>query len=371
MPKATETVLELDLNALRHNYHYLRSKLEPGTRFMAVVKAFGYGSDAVIVGKELEKLGADYLAVAYAQEGEALRKAGIALPVLVLHPQTGNFGKIIEYRLEPGLYSRKVLTHFLRCCMEQGLRDYPVHLKFNTGLNRLGFRPDDIDFIGERLRDSPEIRAISVFSHLAASDDLAEDAFNRAQLATYAKVAAEMTKAIGYAPWRHLLNTSGIINYPEAQYDMVRSGIGLYGFGNDAAVDSRLQPVATLKTIISQIHRVNAGESVGYNRGYYAKDTMYTATLPIGHADGIGRQYGHGTGRVCIKGKSVPIIGNVCMDMIMVDVTGVDCEEGDEVIVFGREVSAEMLASGANTISYELLTGISRRIRRVVLHERV
>ena len=364
-PKTQETVLEISLRSLEHNYHYLRSKLKPETKFLGVVKAFAYGSDAVRIAEKLEKIGADYLAVAYTNEGVALRDAGIKIPVLVLHPQTVSFDILIERCLEPSLYSPRILRKFLETAKQHGQKNYPAHLKFNTGLNRLGFQENDVHYIINQLAGRNEIKITSIFSHLAASEDLNEKEFTKNQINTFEKIAQEVNKKLGYRPFRHLLNTSGIINYPDAQYDMVRSGIGLYGFGNEAKIDAQLRPVASLKTVISQIHKIGSGESVGYNRAFTSNTNRIMATLPLGHADGIGRQYGNGRASVCVNGKMAQTIGNVCMDMIMIDVTGIDCKEGDEVVVFGEGSSAEKFAAWGNTISYEILTGISQRVKRV------
>lgn len=367
MPKAAETVLEIDLNALEHNYRYLRSKISSETKFMAVVKAFAYGSDAAKIAEKLEDLGVDYFAVAYVKEGVALRDSGIKLPILVLHPQPVNFEVLIERGLEPSLYAPKILREFLKTAEKHRQKSYPVHLKFNTGLNRLGFWENDVSYIKEQLQGRNEIKIVSVFSHLAASEDLKEQDFSNAQITTFKKISKEVEKMLGYSPFRHILNTSGILNYPNAQFDLVRSGIGLYGYGNDPSFDAELKPVASLKTIISQIHKIEPNESVGYNRAYKADHYRVTATLPLGHADGIGRHYGNGKGYVLIDEKRAPIIGNVCMDMIMIDITGIECREGDEVVVFGDGFSAEELASAAGTISYELLTAISQRVPRVFI----
>lgn len=369
MSKATETVLEIDLRALEHNYLYLKGRLRPETRFLGVVKAFAYGSDSVTIARKLEALGVDYLAVAYVKEGVVLRDAGIRTPILVLHPLPVSFDEMIERALEPSLYSPKILMEFLEVSKKKAQKNYPVHLKFNTGLNRLGFVGSDVDYLAGKLNGREEIKVVSYFSHLAASEDLSEKAFTRNQIDAFEKISLEILKKLDVRPFRHMLNTSGIINYPEAQYDMVRSGIGLYGFGNDVKIDGQLRPVATLKTVISQIHSIAPGESIGYNRAYVTRSPRVTATLPIGHADGIGRQYGDGNAYVTIHGKNAPIIGNVCMDMIMVDITDIACQEGDEVIVFGEKHTADAFARGATTISYELLTGISQRVKRMILSE--
>ncbi|UCD60625.1 MAG: alanine racemase [Flavobacteriaceae bacterium] len=367
MPRAEETTLELDLVALEHNYNYLKSKLHPSTRLLAVVKAFAYGSDSVIIAKKLEELDVDYLAVAYAREGMVLRESGIKTPILVLHPQPANYLMVIKYCMEPSLYSPRVLTEFLNVAKTEKQKGYPVHLKFNTGLNRLGFCENDIDYIAEALENSKELKIKSLFSHLAASEDMSEKSFSNDQIKSFIKIARDFTAKLGVSPFLHILNTSGILNYPEAQFQMVRSGIGLYGYGNEARFDAELLPVATLKTIISQIHHIEPNESVGYNRAFKSEGHQKTATLPLGHADGIGRQYGNGKASVIVNGKKAPIIGNVCMDMIMIDISNIECTEGDEVIVFGKGHSAETFAAGANTISYEILSGISQRVKRVIL----
>lgn len=364
MPKAAHSVLEIDLGALRHNYQFLRNKLHDQTRFLAVVKAFVYGNHSMIIPKTLEEIGVDYMAVAYIHEGIRLREAGLKTPIMVFHPQPTNFKKAIEFELEPTLYSPRTLKQFLDIARDQ--HEYPVHLKFNTGLNRVGFWENDLDFIFDTIGNSTCIEIRSVFSHLAASDDPSEDVFTRRQIQSFDHIYDQIKTRLQGAPAKHLLNTSGILNYPEAQYDMVRSGIGLHGYGNDPKFDRQLKPLVTLKTVISQIHNIEPNETVGYNRAFRSDGFLTTATLPIGHADGIGRHFGLEKAHVMVHGKPAPIIGNVCMDMMMVDITGISCREGDEVIVFGGDHSAESFASTGNTISYELITGISPRIARVI-----
>jgi len=366
MPKAQETILEIDLSALSHNFKYLKSKLKPQTKFLAVVKAFAYGSDSYEITKHLERLGVDYFAVAYAKEGIALRDAGITKPILVLHPQPISFKLLIERCLEPNIYSLKVLEEFINIAEQDGQTDYPIHLKFNTGLNRLGFKETDLDYIYSIVGKTKSIRIKSLFSHLAASEDLKEKEFTLAQINSFKEIIEKFSGQFGYTPMLHMCNTSGILNYPEAHFDMVRSGIGLYGFGNSEKENRNFIPVATLKSVISQIHSIEKGETIGYNRAYKSDSPLKTATIPIGHADGIGRQYGNGKGFVTINGKLAPIVGNVCMDMIMVNVTNIDCAEGDEVVVFGSSPTAEEFAKTANTISYEIITALSQRIKRVI-----
>ncbi len=368
MPKAQETVLEIDLGALTHNFNYLKSKLQSETKFLAVVKAFAYGSDSVEVAKHLQKLKVDYFAVAYTKEGVALRDAGVTTPILVLHPQPINFKTIINRCLEPSIYNAKVLNEFIAITEEQSQTDFPIHFKFNTGLNRLGFWENDVNYIVSKLKATKSVVAKSLFSHLAASEDSNELKFTERQIETFKTIAKEFESKISYKPWLHLCNTSGVINYPEAYFDMVRCGIGLYGFGNSAKEDENLKPIASLKSIISQIHKIEKGETVGYNRAYTAKGFEKTATIPIGHADGINRIYGNEKGFVIINGEKAPIIGNVCMDMIMVNITHINCSEGDEVIIFGSKHKAVDLAESAKTISYEIITSISQRVKRVFLN---
>ena len=367
MSTVHETTLEIDLGALTHNYKYLSSKLPKGVKIMGVVKAFGYGSESAEIAKKLSELGVGYFAVAYTKEGVALRNAGITEPILVLHPQSVNFEEIIESCLEPSIYSEFVLKEFIKTAEKLSLKNYPIHLKLNTGLNRLGFIASELNTVLDYLKKTEAVKVRSIFSHLAASEDWKEREFTLQQLGKFRKMAFTLFENLTYKPFLHISNTSAVINYPEAAFDMVRSGIGLYGFGNDDKINDELKPIGTLKTIISQIHEIAPGESVGYNRAFTAKEETITATLPIGHADGINRQYGNGRAGVFIKDKYAPIIGNVCMDMLMIDITGIDCKEGDEVIIFGGPQHATVFAAKGNTISYELITGISQRVKRVII----
>lgn len=364
MHRAQETVLEIDFKLLKQNFEYLKSKTQANTKFLAVVKAFAYGSDATEIATYLQNLDIDYFAVAYVNEGITLRKAGISKPILVLHPQAVNFKELIDYCLEPSLYSAKIFNEFLAVASLQKQTNYPVHIKFNTGLNRLGFCENDVNLIISTLKETKAVKIKSLFSHLAASEDLEEKPFTINQIDRFKAISNSVMNAIGYKPMLHICNTSGILNYPEAHFDMVRSGIGLYGFGNSEKENKQVKPIATLKTIISQIHNIEKGKTIGYNRAFKSPSFLKIATLPIGHADGIGRHYGNGKGFVSINGHKAPIVGNVCMDMIMVNITNIDCKEGDEVIVFGENNTAEALAQSAQTISYELITAISQRVKR-------
>jgi alanine racemase len=359
------TVLEIDGSALEHNLNYFKNKLEPTTKILAVVKAFGYGSDGVKVASFIEDK-VDYFGVAYTHEGIALREAGIKTPILVLHPQIQNFDAIVQYHLEPSIYNFKILTAFLQFADEHPLMNYPIHLKFNTGLNRLGLWHNDIPLILSRIKASGHVKIESIFSHLAASEDLDEEKFTIGQINNFAAIVKQIYTHLDDEPMIHTLNTSGVINYPQAQFDMVRIGIGLYGFGNDKKETSELKNTHTLSSIISQIHMIEPGETVGYNRAFVAKDFSKTATIPIGHADGIPRKLGNGKGYVTIGNQKAPIIGNVCMDMIMVDITNIDCKEGDTVVIFDDQKTIEYFADASETISYEILTAISQRIRRVL-----
>lgn len=359
------TTLEIDVSAIAANFNYFKSKLNKTTKVLVVVKAFGYGSNAVNIATFLDSK-VDYFAVAYIDEGIALRNAGITSPILVLHPQKRNFKKIIEYQLEPNIYSLNLLKAFIEITKILKSSNYPIHLKFNTGLNRLGFATHKVSSILSLVKTQKEIQVKSIFSHIAASEDLKEREYTLQQISAFNTVS-EKFKSLSPTPLKHMLNTSGILNYAtDAQFDMVRLGIGLYGFGNAAAETKNLKNVLTLKSVISQIHTIKKGETVGYNRAFKATKSLKTATIPIGHADGISRQLGNGVGYIYIQNKKAPIVGNVCMDMIMVDISFIDCKEGDEVIIYKNQQHIEALANAINTIPYELLTAISQRVKRVI-----
>ena len=359
------TILEIDGNAIKHNLQYFKQQLEADTKTLVVVKAFGYGSEATEIAKFLEN-DVDYFAVAYTDEGIALRNAGIENPILVLHPQIQNLELIIQYQLEPNLYNYKIFETFLALANIKLLLNYPIHIKFNTGLNRIGFWYTDIPKIISELKETNHAKVASVFSHLAASDDVYEKEFTANQIKNFTFIASQFFEHLDYKPSIHMLNTSGIINYPEAQFDMVRLGIGLYGFGNDIQETDALKNVVSLKSIISQIHLIKKGESVGYNRAFIADKPMKTATIPIGHADGISRKLGNKNYAVLVNNQKANIIGNVCMDMMMIDVTEIDCKEGAVVTLFNSQRMINEMAVNSNTISYEILTGISQRVKRLL-----
>lgn len=360
------TVLKIDGQALDHNLDYIKSKLQQETKVLAVVKAFGYGSDGVQTALHLQDK-VDYFAVAYAHEGASLREAGIQTRILVLHPQIQNWQQIIEYCLEPSIYSFNTLSSFASFCYGKDFKNYPIHLNFNTGLNRLGFCETDVNLVLEQLNKNDSLKIESIFSHLAASEDSKEKDYTLKQIESFKSIIIEIESKIDYQPFYHMTNTSGILNYPEAHFDMVRTGIGLYGFGNNPEETNRLKNTHNLYSIISQIHSIKNGESVGYNRAYTAKKSTKIATIPIGHADGISRQLGNGKGYVTIQNRKAPIVGNVCMDMLMVDIADINCKEGDEVVVFDSQQTIEELAKQSNTISYEILTAISQRVKRMII----
>ena len=355
------TQIIVNLKNLKANLSFIKSKVDEKTKIMSVVKAFGYGSEPLKISKFLERNGVDYFAVAYVNEGIALRNSGIKLPVLVLHPQADDFDEIIKYSLEPNIYSFRILNAFIKKS-----KSHPFHLKFNTGLNRLGFSINDIEGLHNILKGRSNIKYL--FSHLGASEDRKEKNYTMNQIHLFEKISSEMERRFEKSFKKHLLNTSGILNYPEFKYDMVRTGIGLYGYGNDKMFSKYLKPVLSLKSVISQIHDIEKGQSVGYNRGFIAKEDCKIAIIPIGHADGVSRSLGNGKVGFLIKNKIAKTIGNICMDMLMLDISNINCKEGDEVsIIDENSQTAEDLGELTNTISYEILTSLSTRIKRIII----
>ncbi|MGH2666167.1 bifunctional UDP-N-acetylmuramoyl-tripeptide:D-alanyl-D-alanine ligase/alanine racemase [Flavobacterium sp.] len=367
--KTHETVLEINLNAISHNLNYFKSKLNPKTKLMVMVKAFGYGSGSYEIAKLLAHHKIDYLGVAFADEGIELRKAGIELPVMVLNPEMTSFPSIIQYHLEPEIYSLRGLKAFLKIANEKNLNQYPIHIKINTGMNRLGFDANMLPELIAVLKETKLVEIKSVLSHLAESDNQEDKAFTNKQISDFDSLSMMITSALNIKPIRHISNSSGISNFPHAQFDMVRLGIGLYGVSNDAEETKMLENVGTLKSVISQLRTIDSGETVGYNRRFQAKRTTKVATVPIGYADGISRLWGNSVGYVTINNQNAPIIGSICMDMLMVDVTGINCFEGNEVIIFGKDPSVTVIAEAINTIPYEILTSISSRVKRVFYRE--
>jgi len=368
--KVHQTVLAVNLNALVHNLKMYKEKLSPSTKIMAMVKAFSYGSGSHEIGSVLEYNKTDYLAVAYADEGIELRKAGITLPIMVMNIDTTTFDSIVNNNLEPEIFSFSLLRDFSDYLKKCEIRDYPVHLKIDTGMHRLGFMAEEINSLCDALKENHFIKIQSVFSHLAASEDSTQDDFTFAQFKLFKKCCSAVESALGYTFYKHIANTSAISRHPELQMDMVRLGIGLYGIDSNKKMQRNLKNVSTLSTTISQIKKIKAGETVGYGRmGKVGRDSLI-AVVRIGYADGYSRRLGNGNGKMLIKNVLVPVIGNVCMDMTMLDITDAkDVKEEDEVIVFGEELSLEMLSQWAQTIPYEIMTGISQRVKRIYFEE--
>jgi alanine racemase len=370
--KAHETVLEINLNAVVHNLNLYRSRLRPETKLMVMVKAFSYGSGSFEIANVMQFHRADYLAVAYADEGVELRKSGITLPIMVMNPEEQSFEAMINYQLEPDIYSFRILNHFTEALKRRGeenITRFPVHIELDTGMHRLGFDENDINEMIIRIKNNKFIKVATVFSHLVASDELEHDQFTRDQIARFNKISMTLQSHFNYPILRHILNSSGILRFPEAQFEMVRLGIGLHGIAATANEQRQLQMVATLKTTISQLRTVVAGDTIGYSRRGVAQRDMLIATVGIGYADGLSRRLGNGVGKMLVNGQLAPIVGSICMDMTMLDVTGMDVREGMEVIVFGQENSILEIAQQLGTIPYEVLTGISERVKRVYYHE--
>ena len=367
--KTHETVLEINLNAISHNLNFYKSKLQPNTKMMVMVKAFGYGNGGFEIAKLLEYHQVDYLGVAFADEGISLKNAGIQLPIMVLNPESTSFPAIIQHELEPEIYSLKGLKAFLKIAEQQNLHQFPIHIKLDTGMHRLGFEADTIQELIQTLKGNQRVVIKSILSHMATSDAEEHKAFSLAQIRLFEELSNQLMQELHIQPIRHILNTSGISNFPEGQFDMVRLGIGLYGVSNDSEEQKYLENVSTLKSVISQIRTVPAGESVGYGRRFMAEKPTRVATIPIGYADGIARLWGNGVGYVLINNEKALILGSVCMDMLMVDVTGIACAEGDAVIVFGESPTVIEMAQKTHTIPYEILTSISQRVKRVFYRE--
>jgi len=370
--KTHETVFEINLNALVHNLNYYRSKVDSSTKTMAMVKASSYGNGSFEIANALQFHKVDYLAVAYADEGIELRKAGISLPIMVMNPDEESLDGIISHNLEPEIYNFRVLE-LLEKAIQRNIipRNKPVklHLKIDTGMHRLGFEEKDSVELIKRIKSNSRLYVQSVFTHLAASDDATQKEFSEEQIIHFARVSDAMIADLGYDVLRHVLNTAGISAFPDAQFDMVRLGIGLYGISPDASEQAHLENVSTMKSTISQIKIIGKGKTIGYGRAGKADHEMKLATIPIGYADGLSRRLGNGHGHLLIAGKLVPVVGNVCMDMCMTDVTGLEIREGDEVTVFGKDRSINDLAVEMETIPYEVLTGISKRVKRVYFQE--
>lgn len=361
--KVHETILEVDLNALVDNLNYYRSKLKPETKMVCMVKASAYGAGSYEIAKTLQDHRVDYLAVAVADEGSDLRKAGITSPIIIMNPELTAFKTMFDYRLEPEVYSFHLLDELIKAAEKEGVTNVLIHLKLDTGMHRLGFAPQDIPKLIERLRKQSAVIPRSVFSHLVGSDGAQFDSFTRRQIETFEAASEQLQAAFPHKILRHICNTAGIDRYPGAQFDMVRLGIGLYGV--DPFTNKMMHNVSTLKTTILQIHDVPKDETVGYSRkGCLDRDSRIAA-IPIGYADGLDRHLGNGHAYCLVNGQKAPYVGNICMDVCMIDVTDIDCKEGDKAIIFGPELPVTVLSDILGTIPYEILTSVSNRVKRV------
>ena len=367
--KVHQTVLEIDLNAVVHNLKQFQQLLQPATRIMAMVKAFSYGSGSYEIANVLQFHKIDYLAVAYADEGVELRKAGINLPIMVMNPDESTFDVLVQYNLEPDLYSPGILLLFEDFVKKQGIQQFPVHIELETGMNRLGFSAAQLPVLLQAI-STPLFKVQSVFTHLAASEESQHDAFTQQQGDLYMQMVSQMQSVLSYPFIRHVCNTAGVIRHPKWHLDMVRLGIGLYG--GDSSGESRLDlhEVSTLKSTIAQIKELQEGETVSYGRKGVITSNARIATVRIGYADGYPRKLGYGAGKMMVNGQLAPVVGTVCMDMTMIDITDIShVQEGDEVIVFGSSLPVKQVAHWAQTIPYELLAGVSQRVKRIYFEE--
>ena len=364
-----DTVLEINLNAILHNINVHKSLLKPETKMCAMVKAYSYGLGGYEIAEFLQHHHIDYLGVAYADEGVDLRKNGITTPILVMNPEQGSYDVIIDYNLEPEIYSLRVLELFANQLQLKGIQQkYPIHIKVETGMHRLGFKEHEIDELVENLKKY-NVKVASIFSHLSSADVPEEDDYTMEQIHTFQRVSSKISEALGYQPIRHILNTAGITYYSDYQFEMVRIGIGMVGISANPKVKKQLQSAVTFKTVISQISEVKQGDSIGYNRKYKAEKDTRIATIPVGYADGIPRLIGNKKGFVGIHNQKVSIVGNICMDMLMVDLQNIKAKEGDEVIIFNGNPTLEEFSGYCQTIPYEVLTSISRRVKRIYIKD--
>ena len=362
------TVLEIDLDALTHNLNFYRSQLKPETKIMVMVKAFAYGSGLGEIANLLQYHRVDYLGVAYTDEGVMLRENGVRLPIMVMNPAADDFARLLQYNLEPEIYNQELLEKVVSFASEEK-KKIKIHLKIDTGMRRLGFEAADVDFILRKLKESQYLTVATVFSHLVGADDETHNDFSRHQAETFKAITHKIVTQLPERPWLHLLNSPGIVRFPQYQMDMVRLGIGLYGVEATGKQQDALQHISTLKTRISQIKHVKAGETVGYSRKGKMEQDATIATIAIGYADGYQRAFSNGNGEVLVRGKRASVVGNVCMDMTMVDITGFDARVGDEVVIFGKELPISELAGRIGTIPYEILTNVSERVKRVFFTE--
>lgn len=360
-----DTVLEIDLDALVYNFNFYKSKVNPDVKLISMVKANGYGAGAAEIAKTLQYHRCGYLAVAVASEGVSLRDAGITLPIIVLNPEANGFEELFNSNLEPEVYNFRILQAYIKDAESRGVTDYPIHLKLDTGMHRLGFVRDEIPELINLLQKQKSLRIESIFSHLAASESWVFDEYTTKQIETFEELSTQVAAKLKYKVKRHILNSAGIERFPNNQFDMVRLGIGLYGVS--ASGVNGLRNVCTLKSTILQIKTLKSNDSVGYGRKEMLDHDARIATIRIGYADGLSRQFGNRKGKVLINGAYAPIIGAVCMDLCMVDVTNIQAKEGDEVIIFGKDLSVVALAESIDTIPYEILTSVSPRVKRIYI----
>ena len=365
--KRHETTLEVNLTAIADNLNHYRAMLSPKTKIACMVKADAYGAGAIEVAKTLQDLRADYLAVAVADEGAILRRNGITAGIMVMNPETTAFKTLFDYDLEPEVYSFRIMDSLIKAAEKEGITNYPVHIKIDTGMHRLGFNPEDIDRVISRLHSQNAIIPRSVFSHFVGSDSDDFDSFSSRQFEIFDRVSLKLQAAFKHKILRHIDNSAGIEHFPERQLDMCRLGLGLYGI--DSRTNKMLNTVSCLKTIILQLRQVPKDETVGYSRkGVLLRDSLIAA-LPIGYADGLDRHLGNGNGYCLINGQKAPYVGNICMDIALVDATGIECKEGDQVEIFGRNLPVTVLSDAIGTIPYEVLTGVSGRVKRIYVKE--
>lgn len=369
--KAHETILEINLNHLVSNLNYYRSLLPPEVKIMVMVKAFSYGSGGYEIANVLQFHHVDYLTVAYADEGVELRKAGIRLPIMVMSPEEHSFDAMLNYDLEPEIFSFRVLGLLQEAIqrVDRNHQKVKIHLKIDTGMRRLGFIPEELSELSEQILKNPLLQVQSVFSHLAASETEAHDPFTRRQFSVFEDSCKFLEQKIGYSFDRHILNSAGIVRFPEAHYEMVRLGIGVYGVASGGVENEKLSTVVSLKSNLSQIRIVPEGDSIGYNRRTFVDKETKIGVVPIGYADGLPRILSNGRGFLFINGKAAPIVGDVCMDMCMIDLSDISAEEGDTVVIFDNQHALNAFAQAADTIPYEILTRISRRVKRVYYQE--
>ncbi len=365
--KSHLSVVETDLTLMRQNLLYFKSLLKPGTKMMVMVKAFSYGSGYREIAAFLQHNRIDYLAVAFTDEGTELRQNGIETPIMVMNPNVQSLQTMIEYKLEPEIYSVSLLKELVKELRHSNVTDFPIHIKLDTGMHRLGIVPEDIEDLCKLIKESGKIRISSIFSHLSGSDNAGLDSFTQEQVISFGEMYNEIVKLSGYSPDRHILNSAGILRFPDYHFEMVRLGIGLYGL--IPALCDKLVPVSTFKSVISQIHKVKKGDTISYNRSGKIKVDSLIATVPVGYADGFDRRLGNGNWSFIVNGIKVPVIGDICMDMCMIDISGIDANEGDEVIIFGPQNTINEMSDILKTIPYEVITGISQRVKRVYFED--